>query len=120
MRISRCFLALLFLISLPVSSQAGEAPSPAPVLPFAADSSLCLEDAPPASMEQPDSPPAVLAAIGLPFPRPKCGACSTWDCKGITLFTQCANGKPYSGVVCVDIGVCTADGSLQCDCRQAM
>jgi hypothetical protein len=120
MRISSCFFALLFLISLPAPSLAGEAsaspPPPASVLPSAADLPFCLEDAPrlPASTEQGMSalPTAIL------FPQPRCGACSSWDCRGIALFSQCANGKPYSGIVCVDIGICTADGSLQCDCRQ--
>lgn len=119
MRISSRFFALLLLISLP-SLAGGASISPAPpasALPFAADLSSCPDRAPQLSISAEQGSSALLAAI-LP-PRQRCGACSSWDCQGITLYTQCANGKPYSGVVCVDIGVCTADGSLKCDCRQA-
>jgi hypothetical protein len=120
MKISSCFLALLSLIAVAAPSLAEEAsvspPPPASVRPVAADSSSCPGDGLQFLASATQSPAALPAAIG-PFPRPKCGACSTWGCVGVTWFAQCQNGQPFSGLVCVDIGVCTADGSLQCDCR---
>ena len=114
MRIASCLVALvlLLLVSLPAPSLAGEASF------FAVESPSCPGEAPLSSISTEQGVQALPAAIGLP-PRPQCGACSTWDCRGITLYTQCANGKPYSGLVCVDIGICTADGSPKCDCRMA-
>jgi hypothetical protein len=117
MRFLGCVFALLLLISVPAPSLAGEASaspsSPASILPFSADNPfLCHENASrlPALTEQ--SPPPLPAAITLPR---RCGACSSVYCAGVRVDSACYNGGP-AGLVCLDAGVCTADGSVQCYC----
>jgi hypothetical protein len=117
MRILGCVFALLLLLSIPAPSLAGEASaspsSPASILPFAADPSLCLEDASrlPALTEQ--SLPLLLAG---PFVIKKCGTCSSLYCRGVAVDGACYNGGP-TALVCLDAGrVCSADGSMQCVC----
>ncbi len=124
---SRAFLhstlSLLFallLISVPAPSLADEVTTsplpPASALPLAADLPFCLENAPqlPASTEK--GPPASPAAF--PIPQPTCGACSSWDCRGVALSRPCQNGLPQEGEYygCFDVGVCSADGSWHCEC----
>jgi hypothetical protein len=117
MKMSSCFVALLLLIALaaPSLSQETGAPSPSRALvrPVAAASSSCPAGTPQFFASIPQNPPAVPAS---PFPPLRCGSCSSWDCVGAPLNGQCWNGRPFEGLVCVDNGVCTADGSLQCTC----
>ena len=116
MRILGCLFALLLLISVPAPSLAAEASvspsSPASILPFAADPSLCPENASrlPALAEQ--SQPA--SQTGL-FPIKRCGACSSLFCKGALVDGSCYNGGSIA-LVCLDAGVCSADGSVKCYC----
>lgn len=117
MRFLGCVFALLLPISIPAPSLAGEAsasPSaPASILPFSADDpSLCHENASrlPAVTEQ--SPPPLPAAVVLPK---RCGACSSVYCVGARVDSTCYNGGG-SFLICLDAGVCTADGSVACYC----
>ena len=111
-------LLLLLLISVPAPSLAGEANAslsqPAAAPDFFAPS--CPEDAQQPSVSTDQSLPALPAAL---FPRPKCGACSVSSCRGVTLYALCLNGQPQTpdSPACVDAGICTADGSIQCECR---
>src|SRR5687768_15734343 len=113
---------LLLLISVPAPCLAGEAnasPSlPAAALDFFADSPSCPEDAQQSSVSTGQSLPASPAAL-FPPPRPNCGACSVASCRGVRLYALCLNGEPQtpSSPSCVDAGVCTADGSIRCECR---
>lgn len=121
MRILGCVFALLLLISVPTPSLAGEASaspsSPASILPFAADPSLCLENASrlPALIEQ--NLPLLQAG---PFAIKRCGTCSSVYCRGVVVNGSCYNGGP-TALVCLDVGsVCSADGSVQCACGGPM
>jgi len=118
MRILGCVFTLLVLISVPASSLAGEVSespsSPASILPFAADSSLCLAGALPPSVSIEQSLPA-----SGPIAIRRCGACSSVYCRGVAVNGACYNGGP-GALVCVDAGVCSADGSVQCACSGPM
>jgi hypothetical protein len=117
MRFLGCVFALLLLISVPAPSLAGEASaspsSSASILPFSADDpSFCHENASrlPASTEQ--IPPPLPAVI---VPPGRCGACSSVYCAGARVDSVCYTGGS-SFLICLNAGVCTADGSVACYC----
>ena len=87
-------------------------PSHAVPLAFTAPSRCAANASAPELPSTPASKSLLKAIIG-----PKCGSCSLSPCVGAKLGSICGIAGSGEYEYCGDVGICSADGLTQCQCK---